>query len=89
MVDEYLSETEQAEQLKRWLPGAAIHGGRQEGTNAVDDAGGDAAIRAIVEDLRRNHRKVQLGTIAAASGAFTRDNLRYWMRRNGKRLSDY
>lgn len=75
--------------LRRRLPGGASRGGRTRGTNAVDDAGGDGAIRSIVAELRRNRRKVTLASIAAASGTFTRDNLRYWLHANGKRLSDY
>jgi len=75
--------------LSRFLPGGANQGGRNPGTNTVEDAGGDTTIRAIVADLRRNRRRIRLDSIAASSGAFTRDQLRYWMRANGKRLSDY
>ena len=63
--------------------------GRPRGTNAVDDAGGDEEIRRIVADLRRNHRRVTLHSIETASGVFSRDNLRRWLRENGKKLADY
>lgn len=75
--------------LRRRLPGGANRGGRAPGTNAVDDAGGDEAVRTIVAELRRNHRRVTLNAIATASGVYSRDNLRLWLRTNGKRLSDY
>ena len=75
--------------MRRFLPGGANRGGRAPKTNAVDDAGGDRAIIRIVTELRRNQRRVSLASVAAASGTFTRDNLRYWLGRNDKHLSDY
>jgi hypothetical protein len=62
--------------------------GRAPGTT-VEDAGGDETIRALVADLRRNGRRVTLKSIAATSGTFTRDNLRYYLRVNKRRISDY
>lgn len=63
--------------------------GRPPGTNAVDDAGGNEQVRAIVAELRRNRRRVTVKNVAATSGAFTEDNLRYWLRTNRRRLRDY
>jgi hypothetical protein len=83
------ADAEELAKLRRRLPGGANRGGRTPGTNAVDDAGGDQAIRKIVDELRRAPRRVTLDNIAASSGAFTVSNLRYWLRANRKRLRDY
>lgn len=50
---------------------------------------GDDEIRSLVAELRSSHRRVTLASIAAASGTFTRDNLRYYLLRNKRRLADY
>ncbi len=51
----------------------------------VTDAGVQAAVAAMV----RAGRRVTLEGVAASSGTFTYDQLRYFLRANGRRLSDY
>lgn len=74
--------------VNRWLPGAAVHGGRKRGTNSVEEAGGEPNVRRIVAEMRRQRRKVTAGTVAATSGQFTPSQLTYWLRANGLRLEE-
>jgi hypothetical protein len=61
--------------------------GRPPGTTTVT---GDDQIRGTIAAMRRDRRKtINAATIAAYSGAFTPDNLRYYLKSNGKRLRDF
>lgn len=56
------------------------------GPGAIRD---DDQIRRVVAEMRRDHMKVTLKAIAAYSGEFTVDNLRYWLSTRHRKLGDY
>ena len=73
-----------------WADARSIFGlayrqaGRPPGTTVTEDE-----LRRVIGEMKRAGRKVGLDTIAAASGTFTRDNLRSYLQVNGRRLRDY
>ena len=68
----------------RTIAGVAAKLGRPPGSPVTDDA----IWRAVIE-LRNAGRPITLDSIAANSGTFTYDQLRYYFRRSGRHLADY
>ena len=73
-----------------WTDARAILGlarrqlGRRRGTTVTDEA-----LRRVIAEMNRAGRIVTLKTIASSSATFTYDELRYFLRVNGRHLSDY
>jgi hypothetical protein len=58
--------------------------GRPRGSDVTEER-----IHAAVALLRKKDRKVSLVAIANVSGAFTYDQLRYYLKANGRKLTHY
>jgi len=63
------------------------HRQRGRGPGAIRDD--DQITRVVAEMRKRDMRKITAPTIAAYSGEFTVDNLRYYLRIRGRRLRDF